>query len=639
MKYTIAAIFFIAVTAKAQVQKNSDLNKVQDTLVVDSGKTDSLEIFKPTVNDYQSKTQFSDKKIFDTSFPIEKSYVFSQFNNKDNFGKIQFSNIGSGFQPLIFETNAEQNLSVLPTNKSFFILGIDDVKYYDVKTPTTSFIYHNAVKNGAALQSTYTQNIGKTFNFAIEYMGLRSLGSYRNNLAATNNTIFSAHFKSRNNKYEAYAHYIHQNVNNEENGGIADLDIFLSGDSRFKNRQNLETNLSGVNTRLYYRRYYFSQEFAPFNPEKYPFKLRHTISHQGNKYYFNQTSVNDVISDDIISGFPLNSKKYSDNLSNTFSLLWDKDNFKFDAGVRHQYITLGNLYSSTLPDLTTPLQLKENRIGAVGNLQIKLWDKLQLQSYLEFSNGSSFGSFLKSTNKIQVEPIKDYFVDAHVNFQSAVPSFNNLLNTSNYTNYNYYLSNPKNESITEIGGSVGLKWFESKVYVNYFRIDNYAYFNSLGQSLQSNTALNISQIGGEATFKHGSFNLNTRLHFQNALSGKELYPMPSFVGRANIYWQSKAFKNAADIQAGIKVYYFSKFQSRDYSPVLNEFIMPNDKAYNIGGQPIADAYFNMKVKRMFFYIEAQHFNTTFTQNKSFTAPYFPIYDFRLNLGIVWYLFS
>lgn len=637
MKYTVPVILLATVSLNAQVQATTADRKVQDTLVVNSGDKDSLQIYKPTFEDYKLKTQFSDKRTFDLDFPIQKSYVFSQFNNRDNFGKIQFANIGAGFQPLIFETNAMQNLSVLPTNKSFSLLDVNDVKYYDVKTPTTSFVYHNAVKNGAILQSTYTQNIGKTFNFALEYMGLRSLGSYRNSLAANNNTVFSGHFKSRNNKYEAYAHYLHQNVNNEEYGGIADLNVFLSGDSRFNNRQNIETKLSGVTSSLYYRRYYFSQEFAPFDTDKYPFKLRHTISHQGNKYFFHQNSTNPNISNVVVKDFPLNSKKYSDNLSNTFSLVWDNEKFKFDAGLKHQLLSLGNQHR--LEPLNTPDQVKENRIGAIGNLQMKFWDKLKLVSFLEFSNGKSFGSFIKTNNQMQFEPIKDYHVDAHFNFQSAVPSFNNLINTSNYANYNYYLANPKNQSVTEIGGSVGLKWFDSKVYVNYFRIDNYAYFNNVGQSLQSSDALNISQIGADATFKYGQFNLNTRLHYQNALSGKNLYPMPNFIGRANVYWQSKAFKNAAEIQAGIKVYYFSKFASRDYSPVLNEFMLPNDKAYNIGGQPIADAYFNMKVKRMFFFVEAQHFNTTFTQNKSFTAPYFPIYDFRLNLGIVWYLFS
>jgi len=41
---------------------------------------------------------------------------------------------------------------------------------------------------------------------------------------------------------------------------------------------------------------------------------------------------------------------------------------------------------------------------------------------------------------------------------------------------------------------------------------------------------------------------------------------------------------------------------------------------------------------MFFYLEGQHINQTFMQNKSFASPDYPIYDFRLNIGIVWYLF-
>jgi hypothetical protein len=118
---------------------------------------------------------------------------------------------------------------------------------------------------------------------------------------------------------------------------------------------------------------------------------------------------------------------------------------------------------------------------------------------------------------------------------------------------------------------------------------------------------------------------------------KRVLSNAEFCRKIKSFYQTKAFKNAAEIQSGIKVYYFSKFNSRDYFPVLNEFVLSNSGT-SIGGQPIADAYFNMKVKRMMFFVEAQHFNTTFMKNKSFTAPNYPIYDFRLNLGIVWYIF-
>jgi hypothetical protein len=642
MKYIFLGFFFGGFLLHAQVFNQTDSNRVkpQDTLVVDSGKKDSLKIFKPTIYDYQYHTQFTEKKIFDTVLSANKTFIFSQFNNRDNFGKIQFANIGSGFQDLVFELNPEKNLFLLPANKSHSILGINDVRYYDVKTPTSSFIYHNAVKNGDALQSTYTQNIGKNFNFAVEYMGLRSRGLYQYSLAAQNNVVFSAHFKNQNNKYEAFAHYLHQNSSNQENGGIEDLDLFLKGDTRLNDRENIPVNLTASDSRFAYRRYYFSQEFRPFGSEKFPFKIRHTIFHQGNKYYYSQNGVEPFYAqttDDLIN-YPLSSKKYSKNLSNTVNVLLDKEKFKLDAGVRYQMIKFG--IGEPLPASFNILQeVSENRIGAVGNLYMKLWDRVDLNSNLEISNGAEFGSFINSRSKLKFEPVKDYFVDVKVNFQSTSPTFNLLKNSSVYNRFTYELKDPENEITTEIGADVNLKWFKSILSATYFRVDHYTYLNTNALPEQSNSALNISQIAAEATFNYGKFHFNPKVLFQSAISNKDLYPMPNFVGRANLYFQTKAFKSAAEIQTGIKVYYFSKFASREYIPVLNEFILPNSASSSIGGEPIADVYLNLKVKKMFFFIEAQHVNAAFMQNKSFTAPNYPIYDFRLNIGLVWHLFS
>ncbi|MBO6200326.1 MAG: hypothetical protein J6N74_01745, partial [Chryseobacterium sp.] len=237
------------------------------------------------------------------------------------------------------------------------------------------------------------------------------------------------------------------------------------------------------------------------------------------------------------------------------------------------------------------------------------------------------------------EPIKDYLVEGRVNFQSAYPSFNYLVNSSHYVEHNYYLQNPNNEVVTQLGGTVRLaKWFDTKVFVDFFKIDNYTYFDNLSKPQQSSSSLNISQIGGESTVKYGKFNLNGKVLFQKALSSQDLLPMPDFIGRINLFYQAPAFKKAAEVQVGVKLYYFTKFDSREYSPIVNDYILPGTNSYAIGGQPIADVYFNMRVKRMFFYIEGQHINQTFMQNKSFTSPNYPIYDFRLNLGVVWYLF-
>lgn len=629
---------FLSVTLSAQVPKELPVPSSSDTLVVDSGKKDSLKIFKPGIQDYLYFTQFSEKKIFDTVFTIDKSYRFTQYNNRNNFGKIQFSNIGEGFQNLVYETPVEQNLALLPTKKSFFLLGAQDIKYYDVKTPTTAFYFHNGVRNGATLQTTYTQNIGKQFNFAIEYMGLRSLGWYQRNLSSSNNTVFSGHYISKNSRYQAFAHYIHQNINNEEFGGIANLENFTSGDSRFRSRENLTVNLSNTFSQMAIRRYYLSHEFAPFDVEKYPFKLRHTIFHQANKYRYTQEGTEDYYTSELIDNYPTNSYKYSKKLSNVLSIAFDREKFKADAGVLHQMIHFGAGFPLIINNVQENSEFKENRFGLVGNIQMKLWNKVDMKSMLEISNGKTFGNALRSENHLVFEPFSGYVLDAYINFQSMAPSFNYLMNASFYKDFNYLFSNFKNQNILEFKGKINLKWWDTQLFANYFRIDRYAYFDSSGQPAQSSTSLNISQLGAESTATYGKFNLNMRVLLQNALTNKDLLPMPNFIGRFNFFYQSKAFKNAAEIQTGVKVYYFTKFASREYMPVINEFVLPSSNSYSIGGQPIADAYFNLKVKRMMIYAEAQHFNTSFMKNQSYAAPYYPIADFRLNLGLVWYLF-
>ena len=435
MRY-IFFMLFIGVWGQAQITDSE--------VIIDNGNKDSIKIFKPIINDYQYRTQFSEKKAFDTTFTIDKYYQFTQFNNKDNFGKIQFSNMGSGFQQLIYETNSEEDLALFPTKKSFTFLGIKDIKYYDVKTPTTIFHYHNGYNNGGALQSTYTQNIGKRFNFAIEYMGLRSQGFYQRDLASSNNSIFSAHYLSKNGRYEIFTHYIHQNISNEENGGLANLENFISGDSRFNNRESLTINLYNTYSKFMARRYYFSHSLVPFNAEKFPFKIKHTLYHQSNRFNYTQENNENYYSSALINDYDTNTYKQSKNFSNTLSLAFDQKKFKAETGIRYQNIRFKTGTPIIINGAIADNLMKENRIGIIGNIALKIWNKFDLNSSLEISNGTKLGNYINSKNQITFEPIKDYFLNAYLNIKSSAPSFNYLMNASFYKDYNYSFTNFKN---------------------------------------------------------------------------------------------------------------------------------------------------------------------------------------------------
>jgi hypothetical protein len=148
-------------------------------------------------------------------------------------------------------------------------------------------------------------------------MGLRAKGIYQRNLSASNNFNAGAHYKNKTGRYELYAHYLNQNVNNEENGGIKTLDQFLGGDSRFNNRLNMEVNLNNTESFFSYRRYYLSHDFGLFQiNDAFPLKIRHMLMHEGintitlrteQKLLYNQCT-------DIINGFLPSTKNTLKNL-------------------------------------------------------------------------------------------------------------------------------------------------------------------------------------------------------------------------------------------------------------------------------------------------------------------------------------
>ena len=58
-------ILFVNFTNAQNIKKSDNRTSTSDTLVVDRGGKDSLNIFKPTINDYLIQNQFSEKKVLE----------------------------------------------------------------------------------------------------------------------------------------------------------------------------------------------------------------------------------------------------------------------------------------------------------------------------------------------------------------------------------------------------------------------------------------------------------------------------------------------------------------------------------------------------------------------------------------------
>ena len=141
------------------------------------------------ISDYKIISIENDTTIVDTSLTINKDYKFN-YLRKDYFDLLPFSNIGQTYNTLSYDFNDE---SLMPSFGAralhFNYKEISDVNYYYVATPFTELMFKTAFEQGQLLESLFTVNTSKQFNFSIGYKGLRSLGKYQHILTSTGNFI------------------------------------------------------------------------------------------------------------------------------------------------------------------------------------------------------------------------------------------------------------------------------------------------------------------------------------------------------------------------------------------------------------------------------------------------------------------
>lgn len=610
-------------------------------------KKDSVKIVNPKWNDYFfTKNNSSIPIFFDSSFTLKKMFHYNNFLQKDLFGKIPFSNIGSPLNNLIYFP-PKIDIHMIPSGKSENFISIESVRYFNVKTPTTEFSYNNGILEGHSLRTTFTRNIHSRWNYALEYYALRSQGKYFNELAVNNSILISSNYQVKNNNYQVQGHYLKTNINNQENGGILNLSDLISNNSNVKHRNRLTVNLLNAQSKFHYRRYFLEQFLRILYSKKndvlkkeYFLRLKNTTFFEFNDFNFSSNSYNNILnSKQLIQNISKDNMKNFTRFSNITSIQsrW-KNIFLIEMGLRLENINFYFGQDFTVNNFFIPSGFCDKRVGFISNFQFHHPNsKIDISADAGISKGFFFkrNSFLNSNLEYLIED--NYLLSGKFNFQSLSPNLNLVANQFFYSKYNYLLDFD-NETIIQLSAFLSSKKHKTHGRIDIFNINNYIFLNKKGKLEQISSLLSIIQFHLNSEINYKKFAVNSRITYQQIDKFSTTFlPFPNFIARITLYYQSVAFKKNATLQSGIRGYYFSQFNSRVFNPVLNEFQLQNSMG-SIGSYPIIDIFFNIKVKRMQIFLEAQHFNSAFS--KDFRAdPLRPFTDFHMNFGIHWLIFN
>jgi hypothetical protein len=641
-------VFLFSVSGAIWAQDNPVNKKdsvLQDLKLKKRPSVGLTNVDSVSIKDYKIVSLSKDTTYLDTTLTISKDYKYN-YLKRDNFELLRFSNLGQTYNSLAHTFN---NLELYPEfgvrAKHFNYMLAEDIKYYNVPTPMTDLFFKTAMEQGQLLDAFLTVNTSRRFNMSIAYKGLRSLGKYQHILASTGNFRITTNYSTKNKKYHLKAHFVSQDLLNQENGGITNKEQFESGADEFTDRSRIDVVFEDAENLLIGKRYFLDHEYFLTRADttvKTSLSLHHRFDYESKRYKFNQSTNNDYFGSAFLSGEIVDEARLK-TLNNTVGVNFtNKALGVVYAGVNHYNY---NYYFNNIlitPQQTIQNQLKGDEIAFKGSWKNKI-GPLQLNANVNLNLSGDLGGAVLSA-KAAYAITNDFTLEASLVNTQRMPNFNFLLYQSDYESYNWQNTDTflKQKNNVLQAGFISNKW--GTLQASFNTIDNYAYFgldmstqdNPQVLPLQLNSTINYTRVKYRKAFNVGKFTLDNTVMYQNVSQDQEVFNVPEIITRNTLYYSNHVFKRAMYLQTGVTFKYFTKYYANAYNPLIAEFYTQTQE--EIGGYPMLDFFVNAKVRQTRIYLKAEHFNTLFSNNNFYSAPNYPYRDFIVRFGLVWNFF-
>jgi hypothetical protein len=612
-------------------RENDALKNTGDINVILSGKT--------SYTDYKIFSHMRDTTYIDTTLTIKKDYQFNYLRT-DNFELLAFHNQGQTFTNLGYDYS---NLKLFPdigfTAKQFSYLDIDEIKYYEVPTPTTQITYRTGLQQGQVLDAIFTLNFSRRLNVSLSYKGLRSLGAYRRSLASHGNFRGTFQYRTKKNQYEIRGHLTRQDFFNQESGGLPESEIekFQSNDENYLTRARLDVNLNDAENQFDGNRIYLEHSYKllankdTINKKDFSnLKVGHVFTNENKEYGFSQPTNSSIFGNTSDSGATKDNAKHTfsnNELNLEFNSKYVLGKIKAKVNITNYSYGYDTILNSNSSISKVKLEGKIISFGADWNAKIKNF-QLNASGTLNPGNGILSGNFLKGEAFYKKDSL--FEIKASLLISSKSSNFNTLLHQSKFDDYNWQ-NDFSSVNTRDLGVQFRSKWINSSL--NFTNIDNYTFFNENNQPEQFLNQIVYLKVKVNREFRYKKFALDNTLMYQNVSSGSAVFRVPEMVTRNTLYYKDYWFKGKPMmVNIGATFNYFSKYKANAYNPLLAEFTLQNSQEI---GFPSVDVFFNAQVRRTRLYFKVDNVTSGFTEKNYFSAPNYPYRDFTIRFGLVW----
>lgn len=611
---------------------------LSDTTSVDSTE-DRTYFDEPVFTEYTT----GDGRLNFT--PIDTGLDFIQRYNTAKapwFPMAYLGNIGAPAQARWFRFDLQPGLNTGRSQFDHYLLGEDSVRFYRTNAPFTEIYYVLGNFTEQQFHITHTQNFGKDLNLAVHFERIVSQGHYQRHRNTGSNFFLSGWWRSPGEKYRLFAKLHHNDMVNEESGGLRPDTLFTTYESPVSLAepwldnaitdwkiwtagigQTYDIGKFGERTgendsvyRIFEPRVRISQDLKWFN-NRYNF-----IDASSDRTYF---SLPDATTDTLKAIHDIDGWKASLNVFNVQRndsarlLAWDwmlgaeyistqlsdaagrverdymitKASTSFQLNTALPFVVHGNLTSDLI---------QEDVLAKAGTVAgDSIW-----QLYATLTSGS-----------IQPTWLQQRFTYFAGGWDQALTLENINLNRIEAG----FISPASNTTLS----------------AQFSQIGNYAYFTGTSgiadfRPVQDGAA-EVLQLKLEKGLEWKQFRFRQAIGWQRIFSGN--INVPEFLADLSWYYEHKLFEDALGLQAGFDAWWVSNYAADGYDPISGVFFYQSLEELSF--YPVVDLFINFDIRTFRFFVKADNISQGLFRAGYFEAPGYPMQFRSIKAGIQWHV--
>ena len=215
---------------------------------------------------------------------------------------------------------------------------------------------------------------------------------------------------------------------------------------------------------------------------------------------------------------------------------------------------------------------------------------------------------------------------AYADFSNRMPSYFLRHYVSNHFIWNNDFGKTRK---LRFGGILTFPLTRTRIEAGLENVQNLVYFNSSGVPEQFGGNVQVFSATLHQDLKFGIFNWQNRITYQKS-SNQHVVPLPELTVYSNMFLLFRVATLRAQI--GVDCTYMTRYSALGYNPAIMSFT--NCWEGLVGNYPMMDAYANLKLKKVKFYVLFSHVNQGLLGGSNyFSALHYPMNPRRFLFGL------